>query len=170
MLNPNHADFQVAQDIAELIDNQFTFAAAPDARRINSGDRRLARAIDAVNIEVTIPPALLRRPRGLVSQVLSLPMRDPQTASRRGDQRARRHGRDQRRQWRSAPSSSLTKNLVIEAGQPHGTNRFVGVDTATKPTAKLKSLVEALDALKVRPKTRSPSSRTLTAPASCTGR
>jgi flagellar P-ring protein FlgI len=148
VLNPSHADFQVANDIAELIDNQLTFAAAPDARRINSGDRRLARAIDAVNIEVTIPPAYYDDTVAYVSQVLSLPIADPQTASVvvineragtvviSGDVEI-------------SAVVVTQKNLVIEAGQPTSTNRFVGVDTATKPTAKLKSLVEALDALKV---------------------
>jgi len=42
------------------------------------------------------------------------------------------------------------KNMVIEtAGAPPVGNRFVPVDTATKPAAKLKNLVEALNALKV---------------------
>jgi flagellar P-ring protein precursor FlgI len=147
VLNESHADFQVANDIAELIDNQLSFAAA-DGRRLKSGDRRLARAIDAVNIEVMIPPEYFDDTVAWVSQVLSLTIAEPQTASRvvineragtvviSGDVEI-------------SAVVVTQKNLVIEAGQPTSTNRFVGVESAAKPTAKLKSLVEALDALKV---------------------
>jgi flagellar basal body P-ring protein FlgI len=41
--------------------------------------------------------------------------------------------------------------MVVEAGQPPPANRFVPVETAAKPTVKLKNLVDALEALKVPP-------------------
>src|SRR5690606_1338068 len=46
VLEPSHADFQIAQDIAELINSQL---------RIQNGYEMLARAINQVNIEVAVP-------------------------------------------------------------------------------------------------------------------
>ena len=71
--NKYHADFQVAQDVAELINSQLGF-------QTRSGE--LARAINQENIEVLIPPQYRDKPVSFVSQVLSLPMLEPQTEAR----------------------------------------------------------------------------------------
>jgi flagellar P-ring protein precursor FlgI len=138
VLNPSHADFQVAYEIAELINSQLSFQS----------NGRLARALDQVNIEVTIPREYYDDTVEFVSQVLSLPIAEPQTASRVViNQRAGTVVIDGNVEISAVVVTQ--KNLVIEAGQPTSTNRFVGLETAARPTAKLKSLVEALDALKV---------------------
>jgi flagellar P-ring protein FlgI len=171
VLGRNHADFQVARDIAELIDSQFGFHFG--MQRFSSGDRSsspdqlapraaveppqgrsmgdhvpLARAVDSVNIEVTIPSQFHDDPVAFVADVLSLPVSEPQTASQvvidertgtivfSGD-------------IEISPVGVTHKNMVIDAGQTQPANRFVAVDTAVKPTVKLKNLVDALEALKV---------------------
>ncbi|MDZ4817493.1 MAG: flagellar basal body P-ring protein FlgI [Planctomycetota bacterium] len=140
VLNKNHADFQVAQDVAELIDSQLSFY---------SKNGQLARALDQVNIEVQVPPQYYDDVVKFVAEVMSLPMLEPQTGSRvvineragsiviSGDVEI-------------GAVAVTHKNMVIEmAGEPPVGNRFVPVDTATTPSAKLKNLVEALNGLKV---------------------
>ncbi len=73
MLDKNHADFQVAQDVAELINSQLNF---------QSNDGVLAKALNAVNIEVIIPPQYRDDPVLFISQVLSLPMIEPHAEAR----------------------------------------------------------------------------------------
>ncbi len=140
VLNKNHADFQVSQDVAELIESQLSF---------QSKDGRLARALDQVNIEVSIPPQYKDDVVAFVSQVMSLPMLEPQTGSRVVINE--RSGSIVISGDVEIGAVAVThRNMVIEtAGEPPKGNRFVPVDTATKPTAKLKNLVEALNALKV---------------------
>ena len=73
VLNKNHADFQVAQDVAELVNGQLGF-------QTRTGE--LARAINQENIEVLIPTQYRDKTVSFISQVLSLPMLDPQTEAR----------------------------------------------------------------------------------------
>ncbi|HZZ27963.1 MAG TPA: flagellar basal body P-ring protein FlgI, partial [Pirellulales bacterium] len=62
VLNKNYADFQVAQDVAELVNSQLSFQA--------SGGN-LAKALNQQNIEVQIPAQYQSDPVSFVSQVLS---------------------------------------------------------------------------------------------------
>ena len=73
VLDKNHADFQVAQDVAELINSQLNF---------QSHDGVLAKALNAVNIEVMIPQQYRDDPVLFISQVLSLPMIEPHAEAR----------------------------------------------------------------------------------------
>lgn len=141
VLDKNHADFQVAQDTAELINSQLNYS--------QSTDGYLARAINQVNIEVTIPAQYRDDPVLFISQVLSLPTLDPQPEARvvinektgsivvSGDV--------------EIGSVVVThKNIVIETGSANSAaNHFVPLDAEKSATAKLKSLVEALNAVKV---------------------
>lgn len=140
VLDKNHADFQVAQDTAELINSQLNY---------QNNEGYLARAINQVNIEVTIPAQYREDPVLFISQVLSLPTLDPQPEARvvinektgsvvvSGDV--------------EIGSVVVThKSIVIETGSANSSaNRFVPVDAEKTSTAKLKSLVEALNAVKV---------------------
>jgi flagellar P-ring protein precursor FlgI len=142
VLDKNHADFQVAQDTAELINSQLNY---------QNTDGYLARALNQVNIEVSIPPQYREDPVLFISQVLSLPTLDPQPEARvvinertgsvvvSGDV--------------EIGSVVVThKNIVIETGSANASaNRFVPLDTDKTATAKLKALVEALNAVKVAP-------------------
>ena len=162
VLDKNHADFQVAQDIADLINSQMgkqVSSYAPLAHAFNQG-----------NIVVEIPAQYRDDPVSFVSQVLSLPIMEPRTVPRvvinertgtiviSGDV--------------EIGSVAVThKNLVIEAGGQTAARPFVGVDPVDPSSPKLKALVEALNAVHApAPKTLSRSSRAWTATENCTPR
>jgi len=145
VLDKDHADFQVSQDVAELINGQLGF-------QTRSGE--LAHAINQQNIEVVIPSQYREKPVSFISQVLSLPMLDPQTEARVViNERAGSIviGGDV-----EIGNVNIThKNMVIEAGTAQagatGPNpsHFVPIDTGPVPAPKLKALVETLNTLKV---------------------
>jgi flagellar P-ring protein FlgI len=139
VLDKNIADFQVAQDVAELVNSQLNF---------QSHEGYLAKALNAVNIEVTIPQQYRDDPVLFISQVLSLPTLEPHAEARvvvndrtgsvviGGDV--------------EIGSVVVThKNIVLETGDNTAASRFVPLDVEKTSTAKLKSLVESLNAVKV---------------------
>ena len=143
VLNKNYSDFQVAQDVAELVNSQLSF---------QSSAGNLARALNQMNIEVQVPMQYRSDPVSFISQVLSLPMPEPQTEARvvinpragsiviGGDVEI-------------GAVVVTHKNMVIEtadnpAPPPPG---FVPLESNPTPqsTTKLKSLISALNAVKV---------------------
>lgn len=140
VLDENHADFQVAQDIAELINSETS---------LQSGGVALAKALDQVNIEVQVPQQYRDHLVEFVSQIMELPMLDPQTAPRvvinertgsiviGGDVEI-------------GPVVVTHKNVLIEAGQgAPAAGGFVAVDPSQPENPKLKALVANLNALQV---------------------
>jgi flagellar P-ring protein precursor FlgI len=146
VLDENHAGFQVAQDVAESINSQlgsFTETAA------------LARAVDQVNIEVTIPRQYLNDagqsadPVAFVSEVLRLPIMEPETGPRVViNERAGSIviGGD----VEIGAVVVTHKNVVVETGAAP-TSQFVAVDPGQEDPPKLKALVESLNAVHVPP-------------------
>jgi flagellar P-ring protein precursor FlgI len=140
VLEKNHADFQVAQEVAELINAQMSF---------QSSGVPLAKAINSVNVEVAIPSQYRDDPVLFVSQILSLPLMDPPTGARvvinersgsiviSGDVEI-------------GPVVVTHKNIVVETGGAPSAH-FVPVDPSQAETPKLKALVEALNAVRVPP-------------------
>ena len=138
VLEKNHADFQVAQDIAELIDSQL--------RLQSSSTTPLAHAINQGNIEVVIPPQYRENPVAFVAQVLALPILEPRTGARvvinertgsiiiSGDVEI-------------GAVAVTHRNIVIETGGASAVRPFVPVDPVESNAPKLKSLVEALNAI-----------------------
>jgi flagellar P-ring protein FlgI len=145
VLDKDHADFQVAEDVAELINGQLGF-------QTRTGE--LAHAINQQNIEVNIPQQYREKPVSFISQVLSLPMLDPQTEARVViNERAGSVviGGDV-----EIGNVIIThKNMIVEvvggpaAGTGPNPSRFVPIDTSPTPNPKLKALVETLNTLKV---------------------
>ncbi len=142
VLDKNHADFQVAQDIADLINSQM-------GKQVSSYTP-LAHAFNQGNILVEIPAQYRDDPVLFISQVLSLPIMEPRTVPRvvinertgtiviSGDV--------------EIGSVAVThKNLVIEAGGQTVARPFVGVDPADPTAPKLKALVEALNSVHAPP-------------------
>ena len=89
VLDKNHADFQVAQDIADLINSQMgkqVSSYAPLAHAFNQG-----------NIVVEIPAQYRDDPVSFVSQVLVAADHGAAHGAAGGHQRANGHDRDQRR-------------------------------------------------------------------------
>ncbi len=139
VLDKNHADFQVAQDLAELINSQLSF---------QSRDGNLAKALDPVNVQVTIPAQYLENPVEFVSQVLSLPILDPRTDARVViNEKAGSIvvGAD----VEIGPVVVTHRNIVVDTTDPAAVSKFIPVDPNKSSTAKLKALVEALNAVKV---------------------
>jgi len=137
VIDPPYADFQVAQDIVELINSQMT---------VQSGGMMLARAINQVNVEVLIPRQYADDPVLFVSQLMELPLMDVAVGPRvvvnertgsiiiSGDVEI-------------GPVVVTHGNMVIQAGGA----QFVSVDSAQTQTTKLKALVDALNALNTPP-------------------
>jgi len=152
VLNKSHADFEVAQEMASLINNQlgsYLNDSKFDGYSTSRERPAIARALDQVNIEITLPKQYQDDPVDFVAQVMSIQMIEPQTGGRVIiNERA---GSIVISGEVEVGSVAVThNNLVIETpgATPTG-SQFVGVETTPKPTAKLKSLVEALNALKV---------------------
>lgn len=139
VLDRHYADFQVASDVADLINTS--------PIRMTSGGTILARAVSPNNVEVSIPPQYLEDPVPFVSQVLGLTLPDPQTGSRvvineragsitmTGDAEI-------------GPVVVTHKNIVVEAGGASTAAHFVPIDPGNQ-TPTLKALVEALNAVRV---------------------
>ncbi len=147
VLNKNKADFQVAQDVADLINGQLGSQSQESTG--------LAHAIDQVNIVVTLPPQYKERPVWFISQVLSLPILDPQTEARvvinekagsvvvSGDVEI-------------GEVTITHKNMVIDLGGQAlqggpAPSKFVSAQTGPAPSPKLKALTETLNSLKTPP-------------------
>lgn len=139
VLDKNHADFRVAQDVAELINSQLSF---------QSSGTPLAKAINQVNVEVTVPAQYYDDPVLFVSQVLSLPMLEPQT----GDRVVINEKTGSIVIGGGVEIGAVVvthKNMVIETGDVTTGSRFIPLDPGQQETAKLKALVEALNAVRV---------------------
>jgi len=139
VLDKNHADFQVASDVAEWINSQLS---------IQIDGVPLARAVNQVNVEVTIPAQYRDDPVLFVSQVLATPLVDQQTSPKVViNERA----------GSIVISGDVEiggvvvthKNVVVETGAPVAAGRFVPLDPGQNETPKLKALVEALNAVNV---------------------
>jgi flagellar P-ring protein FlgI len=141
VLDQYHADFQVAQDVAELINGRMS---------LQSGGVALARAVNQVNVEVAIPAQYRDDPVLFVSQVLSLPMLEPQTAAR---------VTINERSGSIVISGNVEigavvvthKNMVVETGNAAANGRFVPLDPRDMSKAKLKGLVETLNSVHCPP-------------------
>jgi flagellar P-ring protein precursor FlgI len=139
VLDKHHADFQVAQDIAELINSQIS---------IQNGYQTVARAVNQVNIEVLIPQQYRDEPVSFVSQVLSMQILEPQNQATVVINE--RTGSVVISGEVEIGAVVVThKNLVIEAGANPASDRFVSLDTGGTKATSLKSLVEALNAVKL---------------------
>lgn len=137
VIEPSYADFQVAQDIVELINSHMT---------IQSGGVPLARAINQVTVEVLLPRQYADDPVLFVSQIMELPLMDLPLGPRvvineragsivmSGDVEV-------------GPVVVTHKNMVIQAGGA----QFVGVDSSQTQGTTLKSLIDALNAINTPP-------------------
>lgn len=143
VLDEDHADFQVAQDVVEAINTGplgggFAYERGP------------ARAIDSMNIEVTIPSQYQDDPVDFVAQVLNQPLLEVQTAgcvtinARAGT---------------VVISGDVEigdvvvhhKNITIETGGAAGGQTFRPLDVDQTGGTKLQALLEALNDINVPP-------------------
>ena len=155
VLDEHHADFEVAQEIAELI-NRNWYSTSQTGRLPSNAASKLvafqtkpvAKAMNQKFIEVEIPPAYQKEQVDFISQVMGLTIAEPQTAARVViNERAGSIviGAD-------VEIGSIVvahKNIVVETGDNLPAERFVAIDPSELQTAKLKALVAALNAVKV---------------------
>jgi flagellar P-ring protein precursor FlgI len=140
VLDKNHADFQIASDVADLINRS--------PLNLQSSGAALAKAVNPGNIEVLIPAQYAENPVDFISQVLALSAPEPQVGARvvineragsiviSGDVEI-------------GAAVVTHKNVVVETGGTATAARFVTVDSAQSETPKLKALVETLNAVRV---------------------
>ena len=143
VLDENHADFEVAASVATLINSQLSFQ--------RSG-LPVAKALDQSNITVAIPSQYREDPVEFVSQVLALPMLEPQLLTNARVVINERAGSIVISGEVEIGAVVVThKNVVVEAGNATQTQPFdlIDLDPTETNTPKLKALVEALDAVHV---------------------
>lgn len=139
VLDRNHADFEVAQEIAETINGQLS---------VQSGQTSSAKAINSQNVVVNVPQQYRDDPVLFVSQIMSLTLPETSTEARVViNERAGSIviGAD----VEIGAVVVSHKNIVIETGDQLPNERFVPIDPSGNQTAKLRSLVAALQAVKV---------------------
>lgn len=147
VLDQNHASFEMAQEVADAIGKAPLFHVAG----MPGSNEPQARALNAVCVEVKIPPQYLTPvpdPVPFVAQMLDvslmqLPMGPRVTIHERsgsividGDVEI-------------GPVAITHKNIVIETGTGTPTGRFVAMNGQGDDNPKLKNLIQALNAVQV---------------------
>jgi flagellar P-ring protein FlgI len=140
VLDSNHADFEVAREVAETINSQMG---------LQNNGVPLARALNQVNIEVAIPPQYRDDTVLFISQVLGLPILEPPTGARVViNERAGSIVISGDVEIGAVVISH--KNIVVETGGgaiPGA--QFKALDIGEMPTPRLKTLIESLNSLHV---------------------
>jgi flagellar P-ring protein precursor FlgI len=141
VLDKNHADFQMANDLVLLIREKLQYSETTNSK--NPDD--MVHAVDAANIIVKIPDLYMRDPVGFASELLDIGVQEPQTESRvvinpragtiviSGDVEI-------------GDVIVSHRNVVVDASQAP-TFSAIDVDDSSKP--KLQTLVDQLNSLKV---------------------
>lgn len=139
VLDRNHADFEVAQEVAEVINSQLS---------IQSGEATPAKALNSQNIVVNVPQQYRDDYVLFVSQIMSLSMPEPAVEARVViNERAGSIiiGSD----VEIGAVVVSHKNIVIETENALPADRFVPLDPSGAQATKLRALVSALQAVKV---------------------
>jgi len=139
VLNESHADFQVAQQVAEVINYEWSF---------RTSGQSIAKAVDQFNIEVLVPPEYEDHLVSFVSQILRLPMLNQPLGSPKVVINERSGSIVIGGDVEIAPVVITHKNILVEAGATGGA-RFVPFDPTQQQSARLQALVTALDAIQV---------------------
>ena len=141
VVDKDYAGFQVTQEIAEMINTR---------QELLTGGEPLAKPIDQVTVEVTVPAAYRDHLVQFVSEILSLEMPELRTGPRvvirersgtiviDGDVEI-------------GPVLVTHQGVVVEAGGATAGNEFVALDSQTEDNPKLKALLAALNAIRVPP-------------------
>jgi flagellar P-ring protein precursor FlgI len=152
VMNKDHAAFQTASVIEEAINDEPDFILpGPMQGETNNGNgtHELARAIDQVTIEVTIPKTYAEKPTLFASTLLNVRLSPPQV-----DTRVIINERKQifiiGADVEIGSVAVMHKNRLIQVGDQPGVNEAVAFNPrgdTSRP--KLESLVAALNLLKV---------------------
>lgn len=141
LLNPAYTGFHIAHEVASAINAELA---------VQNNNQPLARALDQVAIEVNIPPAYHDDLVNFVAQVLEVEILEPQVGPT-----VVVHERSGTivlgGEVEIGPVVVTHRNMVIEAGPNAGGAVFTAVDPRQPQNARLKGLVEALNAIRVPP-------------------
>jgi len=146
VLDENHADFQIAQGVAEAINQQLGYRGDSGVALYRN---EIAKPLDAVNIEVHIPEQYADYPVAFVAEIRDLPVFEVQTEARVViNERAESiviSG-----EAKIGPVVVTHKNITVEADaeQRAAASRFVPIDP-DGDSPDLKSLIETLNAIQV---------------------
>lgn len=142
VLERNHADFQIAQRVAQCVNEHFG---------VQTGGKQIAQAINQNSIKILIPPQNHDDPVDFVGEVMGLEIlleADVVPQSRVViNERTGSIVIDGRVEIGTVVVSH--RNIVVEAGLDLPSERFVAVNPSQEQVAELKALVEALNAVKV---------------------
>lgn len=144
VLKNAHAGFQNAREVERLINDTY---ASRYSTYEGDGGEGIARALDAVSIEVLIPTAYRETPVQFISEIESLRILGSNTE-------ARVVINEQAglivvgANVEIGPCAIAHKNITVEAGVDDG--RFTPIDPLKRAT-RLKDLVDALNAIKASP-------------------
>lgn len=143
VLDEHHADFMLASEIAKVIN---------DNRRVETEGEEIARALDQVNVEVRIPANEAGYETEFIGEILELPA--PEATVRPKVVINRRSGAITiGGEVEIGPLVVTHKGIQVDAAAGLETDRFAAVDSGDDPNkkraARLKDLVDALQAVKV---------------------
>jgi flagellar P-ring protein precursor FlgI len=143
VLDKNHANFQTADEIAKMI---WEHMAADSTDATPAED--MVRAIDAANIVVRIPPALMNDPVAFASDILETRIAEPEPEARVViNSRAGTIVISGEVEIGDVIVSH--KNVVVEAAAGPDSPTFAPLDVDQSNKPKLDQLVEQLNSLKV---------------------
>src|SRR3954453_7806237 len=141
ILDKNHADFQTANDIVQLIREKVMYSNTSESKQ----SEEMVKARDAANIVVRIPELFTQDPVEFASTLLEIPMEEPQAESR---------------VVINPRAGTIVISGDVEIGDVIVSHKNVVVDATTAPTfsaidvdqsgaPKLQTLVDQLNSLKV---------------------
>jgi flagellar P-ring protein FlgI len=143
VLDKNHASFQTAFDLEDLLNSDKSLSGS-------SGELRVGKAIDQVNIELQLPEKYKDNPIEFIALVLDMQIVPPKHDARVVIDE--RNGSivigDNVMVGRVAVAH---RNLSIETGNGAAVDSFREIDQSDSSTTRLKALVAALNALKAKP-------------------
>ena len=140
VLDRNHAGFQTAGEVADLLNSQ-TYLRDDNNRSVS-----IAKAIDQVNVQVQIPPEEMDDRVSFVSLVLGQRLPSPELEARVViNERTGAIAIDG--DVEIGPVTITHKNVSVDTNAGSSAGQFVGIDPTKAATAKLKDLVSALNAV-----------------------
>lgn len=145
VLDKNHADFQIATAVASAINSQLGYSGGDDSQIRHA---EIATPLDPANILVRIPKQYREVPVEFVAQVLDLPIYELQTDARVViNQRAESiviSG-----DIEIGAVTVTHKNVTVNTDAETPVATFVPLDQEQSNTARLKTLVDTLNAVRV---------------------
>lgn len=152
VLRQSHASFSMASQIAYIISNAggdaIRDADAPRERVVTAGQSGIARAIDPLNVLVTIPESEREDPVYFIQRMLDEPLDGADVVARVTVNRDKGTIVIGER-VEVGPAVINHGNMVIEAGANVPVGEFVPVDSAARSPARLQALVTTLQAIRL---------------------